>query len=73
VTIHASWYFDFISPYAYLQLPRVCALTEGVEIDFKPILFAGLLDYHEKESTIALSGRRAFFVPMLASTGGPGQ
>jgi 2-hydroxychromene-2-carboxylate isomerase len=58
--MHASWYFDFISPYAYLQLPRVCALTERVDIDFKPILFAGLLDYHANRGPAEIPSKRRF-------------
>jgi len=33
----ASWYFDFISPYAYLQLPRILALRERLAIGWSPV------------------------------------
>lgn len=40
-----DWYFDFISPYSYLQTARFDDLPEGVEIRFRPLLFAGLLNH----------------------------
>ena len=42
--MHVSWYFDVISPFAYLQLPKVLALRERVPVTPIPILFAGVLD-----------------------------
>ncbi|KAF0677118.1 2-hydroxychromene-2-carboxylate isomerase [Profundibacterium mesophilum] len=41
----AVWVFDFISPYAYLQFNRLHALPEGLELEFRPVLFAGLLSH----------------------------
>ncbi|MGI9524634.1 MAG: 2-hydroxychromene-2-carboxylate isomerase [Hyphomicrobiaceae bacterium] len=39
----AYWYFDFISPFAYLQFGRFCNLPAKLEIECKPVVFAGLL------------------------------
>ena len=39
----ADWYFDFISPYAYLQLTQFARLPSDLEVSLKPVLFAGLL------------------------------
>jgi 2-hydroxychromene-2-carboxylate isomerase len=41
----ADWYFDFISPYAYLQFHQLSRLPEDVELRLRPTLFAGLLNY----------------------------
>lgn len=43
-----DFYFDFISPYAYLAALRLPALAAqcGATIRYKPILFAALLDAH---------------------------
>lgn len=41
----AQWYFDFISPFAYLQLHRFDDLPDDLEIELRPILFAGLLKH----------------------------
>jgi len=38
-----EWYFDFLSPFAYLQAQRLDELPDDVDIVFRPILFAGLL------------------------------
>lgn len=39
------WYFDFISPFAYLQSTRLDEFSSHLEIEFKPVLFAGLLKH----------------------------
>ena len=41
----ADWYFDFISPYPYLQLARFDRLPEDLEVRPAPVLFAGLLGH----------------------------
>lgn len=40
-----DWYFDFISPYAYLQFKQLNELRPHVHIHYKPVLFAGLLKH----------------------------
>lgn len=42
--MNIHWYFDVISPFAYLQWPAIRRLAERESISFRPILFAGLLD-----------------------------
>jgi 2-hydroxychromene-2-carboxylate isomerase len=39
----ARWYFDVISPYAYLHLRRFDAIAGPLAIAYVPVLFAGLL------------------------------
>lgn len=41
----ADWYFDVISPYAYLQFHELSRLPDDVEIAYRPVLFAGLLNH----------------------------
>ncbi len=41
----ATLYTDFISPFAYLAMQRLDELTAHLEIEIKPILFAGLLNH----------------------------
>lgn len=41
----AAWYFDFISPFSYLQLGRFQDLPQDLEIVFKPVVFSGLLNH----------------------------
>lgn len=40
---HADWYFDVVSPYAYLQFATFGRLPDDLQVDIKPVLFAGLL------------------------------
>ena len=42
-TLKARWYFDVISPFAYLHLKQFKRLNAALEIDYVPVLFAGLL------------------------------
>ncbi len=43
--MQADWYFDFVSPYAYLQLMQFKRLPDSLAIRYRPILFAGLLKH----------------------------
>lgn len=40
-----EWYFDYISPFSYLQWTHQLPLVDNFEIELKPILFAGLLKH----------------------------
>ena len=42
-TTKARWYFDVISPFAYLHLKQFNRLHGPLEIEYVPVLFAGLL------------------------------
>lgn len=54
------WYFDFISPFAYLQWPRVRALMGEFPIEPTPILFAGVLDAMAHKGPAEIPGKREF-------------
>jgi 2-hydroxychromene-2-carboxylate isomerase len=41
----ATWYFDVISPFAYLALREIEDLAKSVAITYRPVLFAGLLQH----------------------------
>lgn len=41
-----DWYFDFVSPYAYLQNAVLGRLASTADVRLRPILFAGLLGHH---------------------------
>lgn len=58
--MHATWYFDFISPFAYLQWPRIRALSGRVEFGYRPILFAGLLERFGHKGPAEIPGKREF-------------
>ncbi len=42
-----EWYFDFLSPFAYLQSHRLIDIPDDVEIVFRPVLFGGLIAHWE--------------------------
>ena len=56
---HADWYFDFISPYAYLQFKHFHKLPADLEVTLKPVLFAGLLGHWEHKGPAEIPAKRA--------------
>lgn len=54
------WYFDFISPFAYLQLPRVLALRARAKIVPVPIVFGAVLAHHGQLGPAEIPAKRAF-------------
>lgn len=57
-TIH--WYFDFISPYAYLQSTRLDDFTQHALVRCHPVLFAGLLGHHGHKGPAEIEPKRQF-------------
>ena len=55
-----TWYFDFISPFAYLQWAKIKQLSSRVDFTFRPILFAGLLARNETKGPAEIAGKREF-------------
>ena len=56
----ADWYFDFISPYAYLGLMRLRELPQDLEIRYRPVLFAGLLNHWEQKGPAEIAPKRSW-------------
>lgn len=56
----ADWYFDFISPYAYLQSTRLHEISGRIQIRAKPILFAGLLNHYGHLGPAEIEPKRQF-------------
>ena len=52
------WYFDFISPYAYIQFERLKQLAPDLEMEFKPVLFAGLLKNWGHKGPVEIPAKR---------------
>ncbi|RZI44560.1 2-hydroxychromene-2-carboxylate isomerase [Herbaspirillum sp. HC18] len=55
-----DWYFDFISPFSYLQCELLHTLPAGVTINFKPVLFAGLLDHWDNKGPAEIAPKRTW-------------
>ena len=58
----ANWYFDFISPFAYLQLGRFDELPGDVSVTLKPVLFAGLLKHRGQLGPAVIPPKRTFVI-----------
>lgn len=52
-----DWYFDFISPFSYLQSELLHALPD-VAITFRPVLFAGLLAHWDNKGPAEIVPKR---------------
>ena len=53
-----DWYFDFISPFSYLQSELLHTLPAEVDIHFKPVLFAGLLNHWDNKGPAEIAPKR---------------
>lgn len=58
--MRVQWFFDFVSPYSYLQWAHQLPRLENVEIEYKPVLFAGLLKYWGQKGPAEISAKRRF-------------
>jgi 2-hydroxychromene-2-carboxylate isomerase len=56
----ADWYFDFVSPFAYLASERLATLAPALRIRYRPVLFAALLDAHGQKGPAEIPAKRAF-------------
>jgi 2-hydroxychromene-2-carboxylate isomerase len=56
----ADWYFDFVSPFAYLQSELLPTLAPHVRIRYRPVLFAGLLEANGQKGPAEIGAKRTF-------------
>lgn len=54
-----DWYFDFISPFSYLQSELLHTLP-AAEISFRPVLFAGLLAHWDNKGPAEIVPKRTW-------------
>lgn len=55
-----DWYFDVISPYAYLQAERLSEVDAVADVRCVPILFAGLLERWGQKGPAEIAPKRRF-------------
>lgn len=55
-----DWYFDYVSPFSYLQWAHQLPRLADVEIELKPLLFAGLLKHWGHKGPAEITGKRRF-------------
>lgn len=55
-----DWYFDFISPFAYLACESLQRLPDTVELNPRPVLFAGMLQHWDTRGPAEIAPMRKF-------------
>lgn len=55
-----NWYFDFVSPFSYLQTHRFGEIPGADGIVYKPVLFAGLLAHFGGKGPAEVTPKRVF-------------
>jgi 2-hydroxychromene-2-carboxylate isomerase len=55
-----TWYFDFISPYAYLGSHTLERLPRGTDVLYEPVLFAGLLNHWGQKGPAEIPPKRVW-------------
>ena len=58
--MNAQWYFDFISPFSYLQLGKLRQWRQRFDIMPVPIAFGAVLKHHGNIGPAEIPGRREF-------------
>lgn len=61
-----DWYFDFVSPFAYLQSTRLDDFSQHALIRCKPVLFAGLLQHWGQKGPAEFAPKRAWTYEQVA-------
>jgi len=56
----ADWYFDFVSPFSYLQSELLLEIERSLRIRYRPVLFAGLLKAHDHKGPAEIPAKRRF-------------
>jgi 2-hydroxychromene-2-carboxylate isomerase len=56
----ADWYFDFVSPFSYLQCELLPKLERLLRIRYRPVLFAGLLKALDHKGPAEIPAKRRF-------------
>lgn len=55
-----TWYFDFVSPFACICLHRLKELPPEIAIEYRPVLFAGLLNHWGQKGPAELPSKRRY-------------
>ena len=55
-----DWYFDFVSPFAFLQSEQLAALPPRISVRYRPVLFAALLEANGQKGPAEIPAKRAF-------------
>ena len=55
-----AWYFDFVSPFSWLQWPSIRELAAQREVSVRPMLFGALLKQMEQRGPAEIPRKREF-------------
>jgi 2-hydroxychromene-2-carboxylate isomerase len=55
-----TWVFDVISPFAYLSFKQLPQLPQPVDVEFMPVLFAGMLNHFGQKGPAEIDSKRRF-------------
>jgi len=58
--MRVDWYFDFISPFAYLQFAKLATIPSNVDLHFEPVLLAGILAHSGQLGPAEIGSKRRF-------------
>jgi 2-hydroxychromene-2-carboxylate isomerase len=67
------WYFDFISPFAYLHSRQLGAFANLIELEPRPVLLAAMLQHWGQKGPAEIPGKRVYsyrYLCWLAKTRG---
>lgn len=53
-----DWYFDVLSPYAYFALQRLPMFDGEAELQFRPVVFAAILNHWGQKGPAEIPGKR---------------
>jgi 2-hydroxychromene-2-carboxylate isomerase len=56
---NAQWFFDFVSPFSYLQFKALDRLPDSLELTLTPVLFAGLLAHWGQKGPAEIFPKRS--------------
>ncbi|WP_287497048.1 2-hydroxychromene-2-carboxylate isomerase [Pandoraea sp. CB10b_02] len=60
VPLRAQWYFDFASPFSYLQFERFHTLPPDLDIELKPIVLGAILAHLQTQGPAETPYKRLF-------------
>jgi len=58
--VEVDWYFDFVSPFAYLQLEQFVRLPAHVNVTLKPVVLGALLKHWSSKGPAEIPEKRRF-------------
>jgi 2-hydroxychromene-2-carboxylate isomerase len=58
--MRATWYFDFISPYAYFASLRLPQLPGDIDLEYRPVLLAALLNHWGQKGPAEIAPKRVW-------------